>query len=56
MGCTSDKYGVISISPDGKKILAEKIHNYFDSICDKYYNTDLFIMNIDGTNEQKVFQ
>ena len=56
MGCFLDRYGIISISPDGNKILAEKEHHYFDTRCHEYYNTDLFIMNIDGSNELKVFQ
>ena len=55
MGCYLDRYGVISISPDGNKIIAEKMHHYFDTLCHEYYNTDLVILNIDGTNEQKVF-
>lgn len=55
LGCSIEPYSKIRVSPDGKKILAEKAYFYFDDKCKIYYNTDLVIMNIDGSDERKVF-
>ena len=48
-GCPFDYFGVVRVSPDGTKLLTESIHDYYDSNCRKYSNSDIAIMNIDGT-------
>lgn len=55
-GCTYDNYGIVAVSPDGKKLAAEAVHWYFDDLCRLCYETDIVFMNIDGTNEQYPFR
>ncbi len=54
-GCYSRKYGAISVSPDGKRMLVDKTIYWFPA--DKkyiHYQSNIYIMDIDGKNEEKV--
>lgn len=55
-GCRLDFYRKLRVSPDGKKILAESVHAYYDEKCTPYRNVDLVYMNIDGTEEVRLFE
>lgn len=55
-GCTYDTYGIVAVTSDGKKLVAEAVHWYFDELCRLCYETDIVLMNIDGTNEQYLFR
>lgn len=53
-GCQSKWYHYFSISPDGQKIIAERVDATFDNqggICYLYSYSSIVLMNIDGTNE-----
>ncbi len=54
-GCDSKRYSSIDISPDGAKVLVQREDNYQmdDIVTIKRYN-HIYLMNIDGTNEQKI--
>jgi hypothetical protein len=54
-GCTDDYYGIVRVSPDGTKLLAEKFHYWNDENCKLFFNTNLVVMNIDGSDERSPF-
>lgn len=56
-GCQKRHYNFLSISPNGKKILTERVDASLSN--DKStisYKSDIYIMDIDGRNEEKVFK
>jgi len=52
--CNSKKYTILSISPDDSKIVVERINGYVSSDNKLYNDSRLYIMNIDGCNEQEI--
>jgi hypothetical protein len=54
--CNSRSYSLISISPDGKKIIAERQDYQLLPDNNLLKNSDICIMDIDGRNEEKVFK
>jgi hypothetical protein len=55
-GCNSRSYNLLSISNDGKKLLVERINATLENIKLISYKSDIYIMDIDGRNEEKVFK
>ncbi|MCX6187456.1 MAG: hypothetical protein NTU43_10750 [Bacteroidetes bacterium] len=55
-GCNSRGYKLISMSPDGRKILVERVDATLENIKLIYLKSDIYIMDIDGRNEEKVFK
>ncbi|MEI6882386.1 MAG: hypothetical protein WCK82_13790 [Bacteroidota bacterium] len=55
-GCNSRSYNLLSVSPDGKKILVERVDATLENIKLIYFKSDIYIMDIDGRNEEKVFK
>lgn len=54
--CDSRSYSSLSISPDGKKIIAERQDYQLLPDNNLLKNSDICIMDIDGRNEEKVFK
>ena len=54
--CNSRSYGLLSISPDGKKIIAERQDYQLMPDNNLLKKSDICIMDIDGRNEEKVFK
>ncbi len=52
--CDSKYYTAISVSPDGKKIIANRIDQKFVSAETIYIKSGLSLMNIDGSNEVNI--
>ena len=55
-GCNSKSYVYPSVSSDGKKILTERQDATLENIKVIYFRSDIYIMDIDGRNEEKVFK
>ncbi len=55
-GCNSRSYNLLSVSPDGKKIIVERVDATLENIKLIYFKSDIYIMDIDGRNEEKVFK
>jgi hypothetical protein len=54
--CNSRSYSSLSISPDGKKIIAERQDYQLMPDNNLLKKSDICIMDIDGRNEEKVFK
>lgn len=54
--CNSRSYSLLSISPDGKKIIAERQDYQLMPDNNLLKKSDICIMDIDGRNEEKVFK
>lgn len=57
-GCDSRSYRYLSISPDGKKIIVERVDatNFQNKTGSWTEEGKIFIMDIDGKNERNVFE
>lgn len=53
--CETKAYGYISVAPDGKKMLSVALHHEKNNKAKTVESYDkLYIMNIDGTNEEEI--
>ena len=53
--CATRAYYYVSISPDGKKLLVERENVTLVENYTRLVGSDIYIMDIDGRNERKVF-
>jgi Tol biopolymer transport system component len=53
--CATRAYYYVSISPDGKKLLVERENVTLVENYTRLVGSDIYIMDIDGRNEKKVF-
>ncbi|MCF8373572.1 MAG: hypothetical protein K9H64_18270 [Bacteroidales bacterium] len=51
--CDTRHYLTVSVSPDGDKLLVERIHGYWADYK-IYHDSKIYIMDIDGCNEKEV--
>ena len=55
-GCDSRSYRFMSISADGKKIIVERVDTeYNENDGSRLEESNIYIMDIDGDNEKKIF-
>ena len=52
--CDTRKYSAISVSSNGVKIIVERINSYINDENKLYNDSRLYIMDIDGCNEQEI--
>lgn len=52
--CHDQRYGFFTISPDKNRIIIEREDNTFISECQFNQKKALYVMNLDGSNEQEI--